>query len=183
MVLHPTYEVWDLWQVARHSAHDQQSKPQRKSVTETPKEQLYSNICHVLTGKPLWLLLRKTETMSTTLETRGRHTTWHKPQKIGYVRIWSYTDTRYSYYFHINGIKVFRTFWFLQASLALMFLITCLGLESSKGIPFNRACSSYSPSLKKSPTAYIKRGQKEHTNIVFNKESTFVPLRSEEQAW
>ena len=38
MVLHLTYEVWDLWQVTRRSAHDQQSDQQTKICYYNPTE-------------------------------------------------------------------------------------------------------------------------------------------------
>lgn len=86
-----------------------------------------------------------------------------KHQNIGRVRFGTILTQDIVLSSTLNGIKIIRTFWFLQASFAFMFLITCLGLESSKGMPFNRACSSYSPSLKKSPTAYMNISQKEHS--------------------
>lgn len=68
-----------------------------------------------------------------------------------------------------SSTKMTFTFRFSQASFAVIFRISYLGLDSSNGMPLNRACSSYRPSLKASPTACRKQGvnySKRHVNLV-----------------
>ena len=164
MVLHLTYEEWDLWQATRHSAHVQQSEQQQKiCYLNPPQKQLCSRTGICLQGSHCACCFAEQKQYQQLLKHEEGTQPNTKHQNIGRVRFGTILTQDVVLSSTLNGIKIIRTFWFLQASFAFMFLITCLGLESSKGMPFNLACSSYSPSLKKSPTAYMNRSQKEHS--------------------